>query len=148
MLSATHKVFDPFGFVSPVMLCPKLMLQKTSKLSLGWDEEITGSLREEFFQWFRKLEALKEVRVSRRINITPDATKKLFTRTFCDASKDAYAAVSYLVQEADDKNAHFLASSPNRSFEGCNDTEIRTTRCIGESEINKIHSRCPWLDDC
>ncbi|GBM21573.1 hypothetical protein AVEN_181323-1, partial [Araneus ventricosus] len=24
-----------------------------------WDEEITGSLREEFFLWFRELEALK-----------------------------------------------------------------------------------------
>ncbi|GBM09363.1 hypothetical protein AVEN_184073-1 [Araneus ventricosus] len=86
------------------------MLQNTWKLYLGWDEEITGSLREEFFQWFRELEALKEVRVSRWINITPDATKKFFIHSFCDASKDAYAAVSYLVQEADDKNVHFLAS--------------------------------------
>ncbi|GBM34234.1 hypothetical protein AVEN_17121-1 [Araneus ventricosus] len=92
------------------MLCPKLMLQKTWKLFLGWDEEITGSLREEFVQWFRELEALKKVLVPRWINITPDATKKFFIRTFCDESKDAYAAVSYLVRETDDKNVHFLAS--------------------------------------
>ncbi|GBN28881.1 hypothetical protein AVEN_174987-1 [Araneus ventricosus] len=97
MLPATHQVFHPFGFASPVMLCPKLMLQKTWKLSLGWDEEITGSLREEFFQWFRELEALKEVRVPRWINITPDATKKFFMHTFCNASKDEYADVSYLL---------------------------------------------------
>ncbi|GBM35637.1 hypothetical protein AVEN_244523-1 [Araneus ventricosus] len=69
MLSATHKAFDPFRFVSPVTLCPKLMLQKTWKLSLRWDEEIIESLREEFVQWFRELEALKEVRVPRWINI-------------------------------------------------------------------------------
>ncbi|GBN21967.1 hypothetical protein AVEN_107036-1 [Araneus ventricosus] len=36
--------------------------------------------------------------------------RKSFIHNFCDASKDAYAAVSYLVQEADDKNGHFLAS--------------------------------------
>ncbi|GBM70125.1 hypothetical protein AVEN_151584-1 [Araneus ventricosus] len=104
------KVFDPFGFVSPVILCPKLMLQKTWELSLGWDKEITGSLREDFFQLFRELEALKEVRVPRWINITPDATKKFNIHTFCGAIKDAYAAVSYLEQEAGDKNVHFLAS--------------------------------------
>ncbi|GBN10300.1 hypothetical protein AVEN_54465-1 [Araneus ventricosus] len=92
------------------MLCPNLMLQKTWKLSLGWDEEITGSFREEFVQWFRELEALKEVRVPRLINITPDATMKFFIDTFCDASKDANEAVFYLAQEADDKNVHFLAS--------------------------------------
>ncbi|GBN32108.1 hypothetical protein AVEN_105036-1 [Araneus ventricosus] len=56
---------------------------------------------------FRELEALKEVRVPRWISITPDATKKYFIHTFCKASKDAYAAVSYLL--ADDKNVHFLA---------------------------------------
>ncbi|GBM24956.1 hypothetical protein AVEN_51975-1 [Araneus ventricosus] len=79
---------------------------------LGWDKEITGSLREEFVQWFRDLEALKEVPVPRWINIIPDvdSTKKFFILTFCDESKDAYATVSYLVQEADDKNVHFLAS--------------------------------------
>ncbi|GBM83679.1 hypothetical protein AVEN_84251-1 [Araneus ventricosus] len=86
------------------------MVQNAWKLSLGWDEEFTRSLREKFVQWFRELEALKEGRVPRWINITADATKKFFIQNFCDASKDAYAAVSYLVQEADDKNVQFLAS--------------------------------------
>ena len=29
MLSVAHKVFDPIGLTSPVILCPKMMLQKT-----------------------------------------------------------------------------------------------------------------------
>ncbi|GBN09699.1 hypothetical protein AVEN_51328-1 [Araneus ventricosus] len=51
-----------------------------------------------------------EVRVPRWISIIPDVTKKFFIHTFCDASKDAYTSVSYLVQETDDTNVHFLAS--------------------------------------
>ncbi|GBM20414.1 hypothetical protein AVEN_222115-1 [Araneus ventricosus] len=57
-----------------------------------------------------ELEALKEVWILHWINITPYATKKFFIHTFCDAGRDAYTAVSYLVQEGDDKNVHFLAS--------------------------------------
>ncbi|GIX92133.1 uncharacterized protein CDAR_450651 [Caerostris darwini] len=45
MLSIAHRLFDPFGVASPVMLCPKLMLQETWKMSLGWDAEIKGSLK-------------------------------------------------------------------------------------------------------
>ena len=29
MLSVAHKVFDPIDFTSPVIICPKMMLQKT-----------------------------------------------------------------------------------------------------------------------
>ncbi|GIX79304.1 endonuclease [Caerostris extrusa] len=32
MLSIAHRLFDPFGVASPVMLCPKLMLQETWKI--------------------------------------------------------------------------------------------------------------------
>ncbi|GBM79842.1 hypothetical protein AVEN_136499-1 [Araneus ventricosus] len=74
------------------------------------DEEIPGSLCEEFVQCFRELKAFKKVRIPRWINITPNATKKVFIHTFCDASKFAYAAVSYLAQKGDDENVHFLAS--------------------------------------
>ncbi|GBM78422.1 hypothetical protein AVEN_2950-1 [Araneus ventricosus] len=54
MLSEAHRVFDPIGYTVPVMLCPKLMLQKVWKMSIGWDTEITSYLRKEFLQWFQE----------------------------------------------------------------------------------------------
>ncbi|GBN14470.1 hypothetical protein AVEN_233941-1 [Araneus ventricosus] len=103
------------------MLYPKLMLQKIWKpLSLGMEEEITGSIRVDFVQWFRKPEALKEAQIPSWMNLTTDATKKS----------------SYTL---------FVMQAPNRSFEGRNDTKIRTPRCIDRSEIKKIPSRCLWL---
>ncbi|GIY63953.1 uncharacterized protein CDAR_255351 [Caerostris darwini] len=93
LISIAHRLFDPFGVASTVMVCPKLMLQETWKMSLGWDEEIKGILREEFIRWFNYLKALKQIYLPRWIKVTPE----IFDNVFCDASKDAYAAVAYLV---------------------------------------------------
>ncbi|GFU10914.1 uncharacterized protein NPIL_224261, partial [Nephila pilipes] len=71
------------------------------KLSLEWDEEITGSLRQEFLHWFRELKVLENVTVPRWINVNPENMKNFSIHTFCDASRDAYAAVTYLVQEGE-----------------------------------------------
>ncbi|GBM64743.1 hypothetical protein AVEN_231363-1 [Araneus ventricosus] len=98
MLSAAHKVFDPIGYTAPVMLCPKLMLQKTWKMSIGRDIEITGNLRKEFLQWFQDLKILEEIHISRWINVTAENLKHCTCtiHTFCDASKETYAAVVFL----------------------------------------------------
>ncbi|GBM28859.1 hypothetical protein AVEN_146999-1 [Araneus ventricosus] len=96
MLSAAHKVFDPIGYTAQVMLCPKLMLQKAWKMPMGWDTEITGNLRKEFLQWFQDLKILEEIHISRWINVTAENLKHCTIHTFCDASKEAYAAVVFL----------------------------------------------------
>ncbi|GFV91145.1 uncharacterized protein TNCV_896661 [Trichonephila clavipes] len=61
MLSTAHKVFDPFGFTSPVLFCPKIILQKSWKLGTSWDEELTGDFRKEFVQWFQELKYLSDI---------------------------------------------------------------------------------------
>ncbi|GFX30959.1 integrase catalytic domain-containing protein [Trichonephila clavipes] len=40
ILSIIHKMFNPFVFISPVMLCPKLTLQKAWRKGIRWDEDI------------------------------------------------------------------------------------------------------------
>ncbi|GBL76206.1 hypothetical protein AVEN_234478-1 [Araneus ventricosus] len=96
VLSAAHKVFDLLGYTSPVVLCPKLMLQKAWKISIGWDPEITGNLRKDFLQWFRDLKILEEIHISRWINVTAENLKHYTIHTFCDATKEAHAAVVFL----------------------------------------------------
>ncbi|GFT65426.1 uncharacterized protein TNCV_1902011 [Trichonephila clavipes] len=53
MLSTVHKVFDYFGFLSPVMLCPTITLQKAWKLGTSWDEELTEEKRLKSPQTFK-----------------------------------------------------------------------------------------------
>lgn len=114
MLSVAHKVFDPIGFTSPVMICPKMMLQKTWKIGLTWDEEITGDLKNEFIGWFRELNILEEIEIPRYIQVTPDNLKKCTLHTFCDASNQAYAAVVFLRIEKADQVKLFLLAAKSR----------------------------------
>ncbi|GFT82740.1 integrase catalytic domain-containing protein [Nephila pilipes] len=44
ILSVTHRVFNPNGFLCPVFLIPKLMLQKMWKDNIPWDKEVEDNL--------------------------------------------------------------------------------------------------------
>ncbi|GFY12090.1 integrase catalytic domain-containing protein [Trichonephila clavipes] len=74
MLSTVHTVFDPIGFISPVMLCPKIILQKAWKLGTSWDEELTGELPKEFVQWFQELKYLSDIQIPRYIQMSHEAS--------------------------------------------------------------------------
>ena len=45
ILSAVSSLYDPMGFVCPVTLEAKEILQKLWKLNLGWDDEIPEDLQ-------------------------------------------------------------------------------------------------------
>ncbi|XP_055938261.1 uncharacterized protein LOC129968428 [Argiope bruennichi] len=59
ILAASHKVFDPLGITSPVLLLPKLWLQNLWKSKIGWDEEVDLKTNQDFLKWLMELEYLK-----------------------------------------------------------------------------------------
>ena len=44
MLSRVSSLYDPLGFVSPILLLAKQLLQKLRRRKLGWDEEVDDDL--------------------------------------------------------------------------------------------------------
>ncbi|GFW48672.1 integrase catalytic domain-containing protein [Trichonephila clavipes] len=114
MLSTVHKVFGPFGFISPVMLCSKIILQKAWKLGTSWDEELTGELRKDFLQWFQELKYLSDIQIPMYIQMSHEDSSTCAIHTFVDASKDAYAAVTFLRLEKNDRIEVFLLAANSR----------------------------------
>ena len=51
ILSATSSVYDPLGFLSPVIFTSKIILQQLWKEDLHWDEELPGPLLEAWKSW-------------------------------------------------------------------------------------------------
>lgn len=96
ILSIAHRIFDPIGYVSPVTLCPKLILQKTWKKEIGWDTEVDEDILKEFLEWFKYLPCLEEIKIPRWIGKTITQNDNCSLHTFCDGSKGAYATVVYL----------------------------------------------------
>lgn len=96
ILSAAHKLFDPIGFSSPVSLFPKLLLQKTWSMNLGWDTEIGGEVRNDFLKWLQDLPYLSAIKIPRWISTETTTSFSQTVHIFCDASADAYAACIFL----------------------------------------------------
>ncbi|XP_021964264.1 uncharacterized protein LOC110859611 [Folsomia candida] len=92
VLSSLHKIYDPLGFYSPVLLKPKLLLQESWADKSGWEDKLKYEQKQKFTSWCRDLDLLKSIWIPR--NQSDRATWQL--HTFVDASKTAYAAVIFL----------------------------------------------------
>jgi hypothetical protein len=88
VLSIVSQVFDPVGFSCPVTLQPKLQLQDSWAVSMDWDKKES----EQFQKWMKELVQLELVQIPRYFG---GNSRGLELRLFCDASKNAYAAVVF-----------------------------------------------------
>ena len=67
ILSASHKIFDPLGFVCPILLRPKLLLQTVWVRRMGWDEEVSQDIEKPFIQCFQELPMLAGLDIPRKM---------------------------------------------------------------------------------
>uniref|UniRef100_A0A8D8X4P5 Uncharacterized protein n=1 Tax=Cacopsylla melanoneura TaxID=428564 RepID=A0A8D8X4P5_9HEMI len=109
LLSAAHRLYDPFGLVSSVALVPKLLVQETWRQNLGWTEEVDDDVKNRFLKWLKEIPLLGEVKIQRWIGVSGSATTEL--HVFADACKTSYATVIFLrVKTEQSVQLHLLAS--------------------------------------
>lgn len=99
VLSMINSLFDPLGFVSPVTLRGKVLLREMMQpsSSTNWDDPLPESLREQWENWVESLHYLKDIKIPRmygRFSLVQASGVQV--HVFCDASKDAIAAVAYI----------------------------------------------------
>lgn len=87
-------VFDPLGLVAPFTVKGKIMMQKLSKMSKDWDEELDPKIVDSWRHWVESATHLREVKIPRCL--FPKGTKSTQLHVFCDASVEAFAAVAYV----------------------------------------------------
>lgn len=111
ILSVTSSIYDPLGFVSPVVLPAKKMIQDLCRQQLDWDDQIGNEDNERWNKWKEQLPDLSQLSINRCLE--PASFGKVTQRelhNFADASQYAYGAVSYLrsVDESENINVSFL----------------------------------------
>jgi hypothetical protein len=99
VLRGTHSVYDPFGFYGPLSVRGKILLQDLNKENIPFNQELS---EQERVQW-RKIATDISDAIDKRIMSLPrpfflDSLKQFELHMFGDASKRAYGAVAYLVQ--------------------------------------------------
>ena len=93
-LSFASKLFDPLGFVEPMTVKAKIMIQDLWKQALSWDESLPDEQKEQWLKWTDDIHNLTSIEVPRQYFFAN--VIKIQLHRFCDSSQQAYAAVAYL----------------------------------------------------
>ncbi|XP_036143399.1 uncharacterized protein LOC118645797 [Monomorium pharaonis] len=95
ILSTVAKLYDPLGWVTPVIVASKIFMQQLWRGRIGWDEQIPDDLFHNWSRLYTRLSHLNNLHLSRWTGITAE-TSQVELHDFADASTLAYAGAVYL----------------------------------------------------
>lgn len=108
LLSLAASLFDPLGWILPVIMRFRLLLQLLWSAKLGWDDDIPLEMKNLFTSCIQGLPLLKSVKVNRWLGSTSGDHIELVG--FCDASFEGYGcSVFSRVKENNKYVVHLLA---------------------------------------
>lgn len=113
LLSEISKLFDPLGWISPVIIPLKILLQKLWLTGISWDDTLPIDIQAEWNEFKSLLPHIETIRIPRWIETRRSTSIQL--HGFCDASERAYAAVIYVrVQTAENEWTLRMITSKTR----------------------------------
>ena len=94
ILSIYSRIFDPFGFIQPFTLQPKLIVLEFCRLGLSWDDKVPMEVSKEWRKW---LSGIKDIaKFSFPWCVVRDNTyKSAEMHVFSDASRTTYAVTCF-----------------------------------------------------
>jgi len=95
VLSEVAQIYDPLGFISPVIIRAKILIQELWLAKIDWDKPLPTELQNRWINFRRELPALDELSIPRWIHTSSKITS-LEIHGFSDASQLAMAAVVYV----------------------------------------------------
>ena len=112
IVSLVGRIYEPLGFLSPMVVCLKSLFQQLCQLKLEWDEPLQGELLTKWESMMVELQDSKQVLIPRYL--LNSVNRQIISYQlvgFCDASKRAYATVVYLrINALDGTYVKFLVS--------------------------------------
>lgn len=97
ILSTVASLYDPLGFISPVVLKGRAILQKVCEDGVDWDNALSDEVVERWRDWLDSLCHLQAIRIPR--SFVPagfSATQLVELHHFSDASDQGYGQCSYI----------------------------------------------------
>ena len=97
ILSTVASLYDPLGFVAPVVLIGKRILQEMCRSGMGWDDPIHQDLKPRWEQWLDQLWQLEQLQIPRCYHPAGfGKAVEVELHHFSDASTSGYGQCSYL----------------------------------------------------
>ncbi|XP_063072324.1 uncharacterized protein LOC134462993 [Engraulis encrasicolus] len=107
MLSIVSSIYDPLGFLCPLTLPAKLLLQALCRSKHDWDGRIPQAASEKWRRWIEDLSVLEDFEVARCMKPHGfETVRQAELHHFADASEHGYGTVSYLRITNDSGDIH------------------------------------------
>lgn len=94
VLSKVAQLFDPLGFIAPVIIQAKIFIQQLWLIKLNWDDPLPPHLKKQWQKFEAQLNDLSSIHISRFLGTS--RTSHLQLHGFSDASTLAMSAVIYV----------------------------------------------------
>lgn len=95
MLTMIAQIFDALGWVQPLIISAKILMQETWKRNLAWDDPLPIDLNDKWICCSDNFHAIESLRIPRWIHYS-SSTIKCELHGFSDASQSAYGAAIYI----------------------------------------------------
>lgn len=111
VISDIARLFDPLGWIAPVITSAKIFIQRIWLSGVDWDDEIPSDVLKEWIIYRSNLFKLTDFRLPRWVGISKHSVHTEL-QGFCDASNVAYAAVVYIrtISNEGKIRVHLIAS--------------------------------------
>ncbi|XP_075150789.1 uncharacterized protein LOC142224896 [Haematobia irritans] len=93
VLSTIARFFDPCGWLAPIIVVAKLIMQQIWLDKVGWDDGLTPLTSTTWQNFLKTCPDIQSVKIPRWVQFTPESKVEL--HGFCDSSERAYAATLY-----------------------------------------------------
>jgi len=93
-LSQLNRIFDPLGFLAPVLIKGKIFLKQLWQLKIDWDTQLQEDLQMKWRSYYEELQTFKNLSIPRKSIFS--ISEKIEMHGFCDASLEAYGACIYV----------------------------------------------------
>lgn len=94
LLSSLNSIFDPLGFLAPVLVKGKVFLQQLWQMKINWDSPLPPDIIARWQQFWTDLVELHTLEIPRKVKEM--STREFEIHGFSDASQDAYGACIYV----------------------------------------------------
>lgn len=108
-LKLLMSLYDPLGFLMPFIIKGRIINQGIWRANIGWDDPLPDEIYNQYLHWLQQMEDIRQVEIPRCYSTNIPVASKIELHTFCDASEDAFAAVSYLrIETPNDVDTAFI----------------------------------------
>jgi hypothetical protein len=111
ILSDVARLYDPLGFMGPVIFTAKVFIQKLWLLQLDWDEQLRESDQSTWINFRQQLQIINQIAINRRF-FEFNEIKEVQLHGFGDASTIGYGGCIYIKtsDHNDNHSVHLLCS--------------------------------------